>query len=1111
MRDGLRFLVWALAGTIACGLLVGAAEAGTSTTFVSSAAGPTFNGSVTRIVSPYDTQVVRDDRVQVVIRSGRPLRSLHVLLNGHNIRGRLHAAGAGVYKAILRPGGVLHGGDNLLTVRSHAGAQFDFDSASFVVARGARGLLQVKRLQLGGGDVPVSVVVRLARGAILRASVNGRRVDRAFLAERGELVGRLGANDGLRQGPNRIVLLAYASSRSRASHSVFSRNFRLPRINPIAAAGPDRVAARNEFVRFDGTRPRLGRGVTGRLFSWRIAQAPRGSRAKLIDANTQHPGLMPDRSGTYRIRLTLAVGRNGHAPRLGPRATNGQSASASNDTATLLAQPDDPYGVALQSLGPDNTIVLNGAALAKTGHSAGASYALLNRTSLVVEDSNQAVPERISEIAKANSDGNHLLIVNFPGGNVYGRDRINAMAKLMGGQDFPAEDRFAQRLPGSVIGIPGAPAGSAFQDHRDIADKSNSGNLSGYLRRNGVSGLFDFVFTNYTHVDTAAAQTATESTIAVGDKKYTGTHPTGVSGFQYLRLDSKTLALQGNFTYVTNSTNAAADAKEVTRLANDLTFATTEADRPLVILQAYGAPTAYSTDWDRAAVAIQKLGGTRQVFNALNQPNFALNPDDGGRRGAYAFIGRVGGGAPRAESSYPLTGRPGRLEGLLMLSRSADFEPMMVSIARADGSSPVNEELVRIVNQPAKPYPALASKAAEAFLGGPEVMGVCQAGAPCDVRKTYSTNYSGTWTTIATSLLNAKTKCQDQRTGFTKDECEAVRSQLFDEVQAGNRVRHYLGPEGLQRPFGAASVAGLANVGAISNDIQTAVNPPPADNTTSHALNITSFVLKIGAFLPPPGSQVAQGLGAVFGLAGYFTKKDNAANLIGPQVQTAASKLGVELTNRYQTAGDQFDDIGRMIVSDYGKLNEVAGKVDSDPNWILGNVGAARDALELGAKQTIYERLMPLAWPVLYDLGGSGNARNWYCSGGLFTFDKHLFADEPDSDQTVQRFERTGWNPVIAVAAAHAQGSKHDARIPGPPASLTEPLFRAPNDPRGGGIGFNKLEFYSPRLGYRYFPAEPARDAGHKPRKGDWNTLYPGNGHNPISCPDVPVPPGNSG
>src|SRR5436305_3553286 len=205
MRNGRRFLVWALGGVVACGLLVAGAAAGTSTSFVSPGVGPAFNGSVTRIVSPYDSQVVRSGRVHVAIRSAKPLGSLRVLLNGRSIRGRLRAAGGGMYKAILRPGRVLHGGDNLLTVRSHAGAQFDFDSASFVVARGARGLLQVRKLQVGGAAVPVSIVARLARGASLRAWVNGRREDRAFLAERGELVGRLGANDGLRQGSNRIV------------------------------------------------------------------------------------------------------------------------------------------------------------------------------------------------------------------------------------------------------------------------------------------------------------------------------------------------------------------------------------------------------------------------------------------------------------------------------------------------------------------------------------------------------------------------------------------------------------------------------------------------------------------------------------------------------------------------------------------------------------------------------------------------------------------------------------------------------------------------------------------------------------------------------------------
>ena len=32
-----------------------------------------------------------------------------------------------------------------------------------------------------------------------------------------------------------------------------------------------------------------------------------------------------------------------------------------------------------------------------------------------------------------------------------------------------------------------------------------------------------------------------------------------------------------------------------------------------------------------------------------------------------------------------------------------------------------------------------------------------------------------------------------------------------------------------------------------------------------------------------------------------------------------------------------------------------------------------------------------------------------------------------------------------------------------PPASITDQLFRDPDDPRGGGLGFTKTELYSPR------------------------------------------------
>jgi len=162
------------------------------------------------------------------------------------------------------------------------------------------------------------------------------------------------------------------------------------------------------------------------------------------------------------------------------------------------------------------------------------------------------------------------------------------------------------------------------------------------------------------------------------------------------------------------------------------------------------------------------------------------------------------------------------------------------------------------------------------------------------------------------------------------------------------------------------------------------------------------------------------------------------------------------------------------------------------------------------AKQTIYERLIPKRWPVLYDLGGIPNARDWYCEGPFV--DKNLFNDEPDSAQTQQRFERTNWNPRIALAEVHASGTVRAARILGPPASLMDPLFRDPKDPAGGGIGLTKLEFFSPRL-FRYFPREPSGDRAILGITDEYQTLAPSPGYisGGIPCSQVPDPPGNSG
>jgi hypothetical protein len=395
------------------------------------------------------------------------------------------------------------------------------------------------------------------------------------------------------------------------------------------------------------------------------------------------------------------------------------------------------------------------------------------------------------------------------------------------------------------------------------------------------------------------------------------------------------------------------------------------------------------------------------------------------------------------------------------------------------------------------------------------VTGLCSATAPvCDIRKSYYQNYRANWSSTQDDLTNAKAKCAKPPpgSGFTASECEGIRAQLRDEVSMVAKVTQYFGPLGLQQPFGATGVSALANLTEISQEINDAVNPPPVDNTTSNNLSLIGQILFPTPTTPYPG--VFSALSAAFSLAAYFTKENGSPNLIGPQVTTAASKLGVELADRYQQAGDHLDDLGRLIVSDYGKLTAVASKVDAKPgpgetDWRLGNVGQARDELVLAAKQTIYQRLVPLAYPVMYDLGQVSNAGDWYCDGGI-GYNKHLFAGQADGAQFIGRFPATGWSPLIAVAAAHATGDHYGARIPGVPASITDVLF---NSPANGGLGLNKLEFYSPRNGFRWFPPEPSPSGESSSGVPDTLHQYPyaDDSGQQIYCVDMPNPPDNSG
>lgn len=971
---------------------------------------------------------------------------------------------------------------------------------------------------------------------------------------------RLGAGQGLRFGSNLIQILVHKTHpyKRQSSYDIESRTVYIARNAPIASAGADQTTTQDDFVQLDGLASRLPPGWTARSFRWRIVSGPRGSKARLSNASGSRPSLVPDRPGIYDVRVSVRGAPRRPSGGLGAR--DAADTGTSSDTAMVTVLPDiPPAGVRLDTLTENANISLGGDRVIPGAEECNPDsppactelhYLVLDRQTLQrmasgSVDANVAGINKLGTMIDGYSGSlGYLVVLNWVG--VVGgaeleadRDAINSLLQKIGAQPLTAVQReliqvdVADRRysPGSAVGVAGAPAGSAFLQlgHFPPCPRpcvlQNHGGLSGALRLNGVTGMYDFVFTdpvefdteaNQTHFNPTTNQTTTnispaQLTVKVGSTAYSRPNPGGgVSGFHLVVLSPNTLTPLRNDVYATNAADGVEQPGEVERLAGGLTYAAYAPERPLVILQAFGTPHGNDGAWDLVAQQIERLGGTRQVFDAMNTSDpRPLNGESANRKGPYAFVGRVDSTAPVAEASYSLDGVPGRLRGVLMRAHDGGYEPMLAGPPRSDGESPVNTELIDIADQAPQPFPAFkdangqpvdaaSAQAVQNFLGGPEVMRVCSAAVVCNIRRSYYESYTETnWASTQDDLTNAKDKCAQPHQGFTAAECEGIRAQLRDEVSMVAQVKEYFGPNGLQRPFGAAGATELANLNEISNDVRETVEAPPADKTTSGALDVLSEVLHIGGALAggaeaKTAEVIAETLSGAFGLGAYFTEADGEQNLIGPRITTEASKLGVELADSYSQAGDHLDDLGQLIVSDYGNLTAVAAKVNAAPgpgetDWRLGNLGQARDALIRAAKQTIYAHLLPLAYPFMYQLAGWANARDWWCYVPWPYPDRYLFRKQADGAQFVGRYPGA---TTVAVAKASYQDSGGDAYVPGIPASITDRLF---NPVAAGGLGLSKLEFYSPRNGFRYVSLDGLdRASGIAP-----------------FCAEVPDPPGN--
>jgi hypothetical protein len=1033
------------------------------------------SAGLTRIVSPTSNQVVGKPGVRVVLRSRASLSKLHVLINGHNVKRYFHQVG-GQDRAELRLGRGLRPGVDELSVTTGGGT--DFDSVTFIVARQDRKLLRLTGFRVGGPQTPVLVKAKLAPGSTMRAWVNGHRDDSAFHYRGGGLyVGRLGANDWLRAGRNRLALLASrtAPSKRSASYTVRSKTFRQERGRLTAGAGRDLVVNAGDFVRLDGTAANLGyKGAGDVKYRWQVTDRPRGVAPNLTAPASDGPWFEPKAPGTYLIAVKIT-------------AADG---STSIDTVTVTAREDlPPVGARLDTVADDRgTIMLDGKPVEGTTApcdvpcASNASYAVFQRDTLELKpDGSGYVTKDSAGMTKlvgvaTSFTGDALMVVNINGPLVPANAR--KLFDILGVARSSVSDAelTQSRAPYSVVGVPGAPPGSGYisRGPNTVPSARHLANMSGYLRLNPAlptNGAFEFVFADQAEFDTDASTVASQISMKVGSATYTHAAPVdGSSGLFLVRLNSQTLAPIDQLFYVTNKPDGSEVPAESKRLADDLGGAADAGGRTLVLLQAFNKPKGTSVGWMAAAAAIGRLGGTPQVFAQLNQKTA-----DEPKEGRYALVGRPATDTGAAESSQALAGQKGDgvLGGLLGRDRETQYEPLA-----ADPAGTINFALVRIVNRASQPgggFPAFSPKeAAWAESLGRDV-GICTSNVnvPCDVRKAYYQRMTGTdWSTYYTSLSNEK--CLDAQTPPQPiKDCVSARNELQTEIKARNAVAAYFGRDGLQAAFGDAKVGALVDVNQIASTITQAVKPPTTSSAQSDAFELISHLVEIGG-LAVGGAvggelvdNAARGLSAAFGLASYLTRDDGSPDLVGPELTAKAADLGSILFKHYQAASNYFTTEAQIIMSDWSKMQEVADATPTD-GWKLPPEATTTTQLSLATKQTIYQALVPVAYPLLINLGTNqsgysfSDARSWKCKAPTPYPDKNLFRHTgPAAQLTWKVVPRNGYGSSAVIAVGrHAVGSGSDAYVPAPPDTVTGPLFGKTNL---GGMGFYKLQFYSPQ------------------------------------------------
>ena len=986
---------------------------------------------------------------------------------------------------------------------------------------------------------PLRIRVRAGDGRRdLRVRLNGQLIAREFgPRRRGMRLGLAGASHGLRHGSNVLRVLARQPGAKRWRRATV--RFRVARSGPLAGAGFNRRIHVRQRIRLNGSasQPARRRGHRKLRYRWRLLHAPRRSvlrrsrrrkraLARLARLRAPRPSFRPDVPGAFIFRLTTSEGRRSSSDRV-RIDTAPRSWLVTLDT---MAESDGQVGISVNGRfysagGPEG--FLTGDCYVQALVLERATLGLIaNETFGEADcqaDSNRASGNVVSRVAKflgQYNDSKLVIAVSQPGftaptgfadalgsiGLAKSNSALGTPHELNRNGKMVTDPEVGGKV--SVIGVPGMARGEAQARalYEDDPGGPGAGALNGYLTPDQYNN-FKWLPSERIAFDVRAGGAPPSSltnTIVVGEEKYETTLPQGASGgYQVLILDRRTLqprtAPEAFDVSASQSVQASHDALKA--IHDHIAANTRQGD--LLFVVSLGAPSAQVESWTVAPALSDLAGLIAEVGGTRNNFVWALR-----NHIPYALLGSGGAGQLNGEeATADSSGKGTRLRGAMMINQVSVFGPRDTS-----GLSGVHDGLVReLLQAPSTKWPLNHDPEALAALSyiGAQVK---QLGP--DPRTAYVN--SPDWDSVTAQVKELSYPgpghrfCTKVPIGHRCPSFERAKAELVKEMRLVANVRTYLA--NIAEPFSTDALVSWAALKSIGESIQKAASAEPNETVVSLVLDVVGGILDVIP-LAFPEALVVQSIIAEVVAVTYATSIEywtqNRKGGSDDEVQTTASRLGLEMAERFKDAKEAFWKMGNVIVTDPAKLQMVGSIANCNPvnnnscpyEWAWTNDVKARSssALLRGTEASFYQELLPLGFPsyrlepapdeIIIDehatipWPAAPSINSYFCGSFIPNYpfkNRNALATITLQDATYtpesSTYSTQAFRPYFAYAIGAKKGvnTGHPSPAP-PPQSILDRMF-SPVDPGGdpskGGLGIDRPN-YMMDTNATYGPKDP--------------------------------------